>query len=351
MSEFFKSKNLINFIGNSKCYKDIECLVRSDRCKNGASIMVHGPNGIGKSTLCYQMARIILSNFSDTLLPRHKILNLTHSDFFVLDSDAQDNGKITVDNMREMLSFCRYMPAESQFKVVIIDKIDGATSSSANALLKVLEEPPKNTFIFLVADQIGSALPTLRSRCLKFQMNALNVTEFIQILDSKAQFDSFQSEFSGAPDNNLLFNDIDSQAGDVISNAPGSENLPESTGAKCNNKEYNKLYRSSFGSVTLACTLQDDGIADVFDIVEDIILNRNKTLENIEYLIEASQSISGWRIVQRSIFNVLACKMRDEPGSENLNKRVNYLSKLSLKFRDSDIFNLDRKSLIYSILC
>lgn len=320
MDEFFKQKNLANFVGNANVFKQVSNLVKSERGAGGASILLYGPEGVGKSTLCYQIARLILSNFEDVLVPEHKILNLTHADFFVLDGEAQENGKITVDSVREMISFTRYMPAESKFKVVIVDKLDNATQSAANALLKVLEEPPANTFIFLVADKIGSVLPTLRSRCLKFGFKGLNLQEFAQVLST---IDIFETK--EAPS---LLADVDD-----------------------NCEKYVRLHKAAFGSTTLACALQENNMQDILKVVEEIILYKKKTLENIEYLINTVQSSFGWSVVKHSIFSVFMLKMKSELGDENLKKRVDYLLNLRSRFREVEVFNLDKKSLIYSVLC
>lgn len=310
MSEFFKSKNLSHFVGNSDVVKELKGLISSDRSVLGASILVHGPNGVGKSTLCYQLARIILSDFSENLIPEHKILNTSHTDFHVVDSDEDSKNRIKVEDIRKALSFASYTSAESKYRVIIIDKVDDMTLAASNALLKVLEEPPANTFIFLIADCIGKVLPTLRSRCLKFYLRSLNLDEFSQIVISD--------------------NGLDSMQDDVCES----------------------FYRASFGSVTFAYALKLGNLIDVLSTVEEIILDGQKTFEKIGYVVDAALASSfGWKVVRGAIFKVFVYKLKQELNSDVLKRRVDYLFEIEAKFNDVEIFNLDKKSAIYSILC
>lgn len=309
MPEFFKSKNLSKFVGNGSVAKDLKHLISSDRLNLGASILVHGANGVGKSTLCYQMARIILSDFSENLIPEHKILNTSHSDFCVVDSGEDSKNKIRIEDVRGMLSFAHYTSAQSRYRVIIIDKLDDMTPSAANALLKILEEPPVNTFVFLVADCIGRVLPTLRSRCLKFGLKGLSLEEFSEIILSS----SLEVE---------------------------------------DKSMYESLYHASFGSVTFAYELKQNSFTNVLNTVEEIILGGKKTFEKIEYIVNtASTSAFGWKVVRGAIFKIFAYKLKCELGSDVLKRRVDYLFDIESKFNDVEVFNLDKKSAIYSILC
>lgn len=78
---------------------------------------------------------------------------------------------ITIAQVRNLLARLRVRPANSRWRVVVIDSVDDMERGSANALLKTLEEPPASTIFFLISHMPGRLLPTIRSRCrlLRFQ--------------------------------------------------------------------------------------------------------------------------------------------------------------------------------------
>jgi DNA polymerase-3 subunit delta' len=76
--------------------------------------------------------------------------------------------------VRSLKSFFGFSAADGGARVVIIDAADDMTGSAANALLKMLEEPPKNAFLFLISHQPAALLPTLRSRCRELRLSALS---------------------------------------------------------------------------------------------------------------------------------------------------------------------------------
>ena len=81
---------------------------------------------------------------------------------------------ISVDQVRSLGDLFDLTPALSPWRVVVIDSIDDLEKSAANALLKMLEEPPANTIFFLVSHAPGRLLPTIRSRCRRLDFQSLN---------------------------------------------------------------------------------------------------------------------------------------------------------------------------------
>jgi DNA polymerase-3 subunit delta' len=80
---------------------------------------------------------------------------------------------ITVEQVRELGEFLSLTPALSPWRAVVIDSVDDLEKSAANALLKMLEEPPPNTAFLLVSHAPGKLLPTIRSRCRRLQFESL----------------------------------------------------------------------------------------------------------------------------------------------------------------------------------
>lgn len=95
-----------------------------------------------------------------------------HPDLFYLNIDTDDLGKtknISVAKVREAIDFISITPNTSSTKIVFIENADLLTTSSANALLKILEEPPQYVAFVLLSDNIETVLPTIRSRCHIFR--------------------------------------------------------------------------------------------------------------------------------------------------------------------------------------
>jgi DNA polymerase-3 subunit delta' len=147
--------------------------------------LIGGPPGIGKATLAYRFARFVLAHrdpkarevqSAQTLaLPEgHPVLRRVaaqgHPELLVLERQINEKtGKlfqdIRVDDVRRSVSFFGSTAGEGGWRIAIVDSVDELNASSANALLKVLEEPPRRTMLLLVSHAPGRVLPTIRSRC------------------------------------------------------------------------------------------------------------------------------------------------------------------------------------------
>ncbi len=180
--------------------------------------LMAGPKGIGKATLAYRLARHILAEgavkakkqeeagfslFGDALPEPapvvatagitpddplfRRIAAGSHTDLLVL-APAYDKKKdaekniISVEDARKVPEFLSLTPAEGAWRVVIVDAVDQLNVNAANALLKILEEPPAQAILLLVCHEAGGILPTIRSRCRKFVMAAPDRQAFDQAL-------------------------------------------------------------------------------------------------------------------------------------------------------------------------
>lgn len=162
--------------------------------------LISGPQGIGKATLAYRFARFVLTQgessaagpslFGDVLPPAdslyvspespvfRRIEAGGHADLFAVERRTDEKtGKmkteIVVDDVRGIGGFMSMTAAEGGWRVAVIDAADEMNVNAANAVLKVLEEPPKGALLLLVCHNPGRLLPTIRSRCRRLVLSPL----------------------------------------------------------------------------------------------------------------------------------------------------------------------------------
>lgn len=164
--------------------------------------LLAGPKGVGKASFASAAARRVLAEAAgppfelpgletpDTH-PMVKLLNAgSHPDFRWIERLAKEKGEglardITVDQVRGLGEFLGLTPALSAWRAVVIDSMDDMAGAGANALLKILEEPPPNTLFFLVSHAPGRLLPTIRSRCRRLDFQALDDDVMMSVLTEK----------------------------------------------------------------------------------------------------------------------------------------------------------------------
>jgi DNA polymerase-3 subunit delta' len=174
------------FIGNNKAIDTLTAIIGSGKLPQ--SWLFLGPKGIGKATLAYRFARGLLAGANDLSVPVghpvfSKVLAGSHSDLLVLEPEADSaSGEIKVEAIRKISDFLRLTSSETKYRIVIIDSADDMNTNSANALLKLLEEPPHNALFILISHAPGKLLPTIKSRCRNLKFNPLNEIEAFNVL-------------------------------------------------------------------------------------------------------------------------------------------------------------------------
>lgn len=157
------------------------------------AFLIVGAKGIGKATLAYRMARFVLAHPDpsaaavrdatslavDASHPvARRIAAQAQADLLVLERTPNDKGvlrqQIAVDDVRRTAAFFGSTAGEGGFRIAIVDAVDELNRSSANALLKVLEEPPQRALLLLVCHSAARVPATLRSRCRTVLLRALD---------------------------------------------------------------------------------------------------------------------------------------------------------------------------------
>jgi len=144
------------------------------------AILLHGPQGIGKATLAFELAGAILTETGDESAERvhEQVSASAHPNLTVLRRRPKDAkgfySVIRVEDVRELRDSLHHTRGRAGQRIAIIDSIDECNASAANALLKTLEEPPPETTFFLVSHRPGQLLPTIRSRCHNLALRPLS---------------------------------------------------------------------------------------------------------------------------------------------------------------------------------
>jgi DNA polymerase-3 subunit delta' len=164
-------------VGHSEILSGILDRVSSNRMPG--AVLLHGPEGIGKATLAFQAAQRVFLATGDE--PEERIaaqaVSGSYPNLFVLRRTLNESGNfyaaIRVDEVRALRDKLHHTRGRAGHRVAIIDSMDDCNASSANALLKMLEEPPADTMFILVSHRPGGLLPTIRSRCAAYAMRPL----------------------------------------------------------------------------------------------------------------------------------------------------------------------------------
>ncbi len=160
--------------------------------------LLAGPKGIGKASFARAAATRVLAEAAGPAIdqaalvtpPEHPIARLiaagSHPDFRWLERLERPTGglarNISVDQVRSLGDLLSVTPSMSPWRAIVIDSVDDLEASAANALLKMLEEPPANTLLFLVSHAPGRLLPTIRSRCRRLDFERLSADVMTSLL-------------------------------------------------------------------------------------------------------------------------------------------------------------------------
>jgi DNA polymerase III subunit delta' len=145
------------------------------------ALLLTGPPGVGKKTLAWALIRQIAARGDDPESHRGslKVVRNSHPDVHVCDASASVSGQITIDVIREMEDWTATSPLEAPRKIVLISPAEAMNLPAANALLKLLEEPPRHVLLILTASDPARLLPTIRSRCTALQLEPLPTDELV----------------------------------------------------------------------------------------------------------------------------------------------------------------------------
>lgn len=185
-------------IGHREAEQGLLAAYRSGRIPH--AVLIGGPQGVGKATLAYRMAKFVLAN-PDPLSPQvvsasdlstpadnaaaRRVIAGAHPDLLTLERGLNESGKLrktiaVEDVRRRSVAFFGSTAGEGGWRVAIVDSVDELNAEGENALLKILEEPPPRSLLFLISHSPGSVRATLRSRCRRLTLRPLPEEDVIE---------------------------------------------------------------------------------------------------------------------------------------------------------------------------
>ncbi|QRM55501.1 DNA polymerase III subunit delta' [Sinorhizobium sp. BG8] len=167
--------------------------------KGHHAILIEGPEGVGKATLAFRFANHVLTHPDPQSAPpaiadpdpssatsrqvasgaSHNVLHLTRP---IDDKTGRMKSAITVDEVRRAGKFLSQTSGTGNWRIVIVDPADDLNRNAANAILKILEEPPKRSLFLVLSHAPGKLLPTIRSRCLPLSLAPLSDDDLLAAL-------------------------------------------------------------------------------------------------------------------------------------------------------------------------
>jgi len=185
----YRPKKFKEVVGQKYITKALQNSVIKQKVAN--AYLFCGPRGTGKTSIANILAMSLnCERFNGEPCCEcdscQKALNNTHPD--IIEFDAASHSK--VENIRAILEKVNFLPTEGKFKIYIIDEVHMLSNSAANALLKTLEEPPKNTIFILATTDPQKVISTVQSRCQRYDFTKINNNEIkeriIEVLDNES---------------------------------------------------------------------------------------------------------------------------------------------------------------------
>jgi DNA polymerase III subunit delta' len=293
--------------------------------------LLAGMEGIGKATFAYRVARFLLANppgsprtatslaIDPASQAARQTMMLSHPDLRILRRQPAADGKkapteIKVDDVRDTLNLFMSTSATGGWRIIIVDAVEELNRSGANALLKMLEEPPLNAVFLVVCHVPGRLLPTIRSRCRVLPFESLSPENVLSVVESLGEPWSTKS---------------------IVA--------IKAAAARAD------------GSVRRCLSLLDPSMAKLITRVDDMLARVTK-LEGSEVLALAETLVGRdkdehFATALRTMFEWVAGKVSDGAtlGPRRLAPLVEVWEKIHADVQDTETYNLDRRPLVISI--
>lgn len=293
--------------------------------------LIGGPQGIGKATLAYRVARVLLDpdrsgnqayddlHVAPESSVARQVIALSHPNLAVLRCAPATDKKaasttIPVDAVRRALSMFGSTSADGGYRVCIVDSAEDLTISSANALLKVIEEPPPRSIFLIVSHAPQRVLPTIRSRCRRLLLRPLDDANIRSVIASLG--------------------------------APWSDMSPEVVGQALSYGE---------GSVRRTLELLDaDKVAfmdQVARLLDSLPRTDPKQIATLAEALAKRDADENYDLTLEAVQRWISSRLHEGAGlgASRLAPLVEVCDKIGRAAREIDVFNLDRRPFILTL--
>jgi len=191
-------RHVYSLVGHERAETEMLAAYREGRLAH--AWLIGGREGIGKATLAWRFARFVLANPDPSATavreagnlhvePTHPaarlLAGLAHPDFSLIRREWQGATKrlaseISVEAVRQGLQVFQLSAAFGGWRIALVDSAEDLNRNSANALLKMVEEPPQRSLILIISHRPSQVLPTIRSRCRRLRLDPLGEEEIVR---------------------------------------------------------------------------------------------------------------------------------------------------------------------------
>ncbi len=295
--------------------------------------LIGGREGIGKATLAWRFTRFVLANpdpaaktareardlHVDPAHPAARLLaQLAHPDFALIRREWQAGTKklaseISVEAVRLGLQVFQLSAAFGGWRIAIVDSAEDLNRNSANALLKMVEEPPQRSLILIVSHRPGQVLPTIRSRCRRLRLEPLAEDEIVDAL--------------------------------VSLGPPWSEVAPDKVAAAA------KRANGSVREALMRLTPESDAAGALIDsIVAGLPRPNSRALTRLADAIGGRAGDEAYRAFHRELYDWLAAYARDHAPPSRIEEIAGLWDRIRAAERETEALNLDRKLHILALV-
>lgn len=197
----YRPQTFSEVIGQEHVVQTLTNAISSEGLPAQAGLLSHaylfsGPRGSGKTSLARLLAKAVNCQSRKGSEPCNKCSSCVEinqgSALDLVEIDAASNRGI--DEIRELREGVKFSPTKSKYRVFIIDEAHQLTKEAANALLKTLEEPPPHAIFILATTEIHKMIPTIISRCQRFDFRKLTASEIVKQLEKISQSEGVKTE-------------------------------------------------------------------------------------------------------------------------------------------------------------
>ena len=178
----YRPQKLEEVVGQEHIKKALRNAIELNKISH--AYLFTGPRGTGKTSTARIFAKSLNCKEGPTINPCgvcENCVDITNSTpMDVIEIDAASNRK--VEDAQNILEKVMYAPVNSRYKIYIIDEVHMLSTTAFNALLKTLEEPPKNVIFILATTEVHKVLDTIKSRCQRFDFKRITTDDIVKHL-------------------------------------------------------------------------------------------------------------------------------------------------------------------------